>query len=509
MIGKNKSKRDKLADKLQTLGYQNGKAKNDTKESYKDTMQRVEDNLETMGGPGFCLAKWLQVTIHLANGTNHSCHHPRVHDIDPEEIKTNPSALHNTAYKKQLRKEMLEGERPVECDYCWRVEDANKDATVEDKNFSDRIVKSASPWAMSRIEEVKKAGWKEDITPSYVEVDFENTCNFKCAYCSPSYSSQWQKEIRDHGPYVLPYIRFNDPAHIDEHSKLPIKPEGNPYIEAFWKWFPEASKEMTDFRVTGGEPFLSKNTFKVLDYLEENPNKELNFAINSNFGVDADVIDNFIERINKLQHDRCIRSCTVYTSNEAHGKQAEYIRYGMEYELWERNLREMVEQTRAKVVIMSTINNLSFSSYQTFLDVVLDIKLQNTTRARQLPLALDFPYLRHPEFLSGWVATPDMLVPMKNALKWAQENHETGNGMGFYVFETERMNRAIKLFDSKIAEADTDEGKSKRDTLRASFYQFVNEYDLRRKTNFLQTFPEYSEFYDLCKHSSNNFIAVG
>ena len=506
MIGKNKKIRT-FASQIKNIGYRNGKPASDTKESYKETMQQVENNLDNIGGPGFCLAKWLQVTIHLANGTNHSCHHPRVHAIDPEEIKTNPSALHNTAYKKQQRKEMMEGGRPDECDYCWRVEDANADSSIEDKNFSDRIIKSASPWAISRIEEVMKHGWEGDITPSYVEVDFENTCNFKCAYCSPSYSSQWQKEIRDHGPYVLPFIRFNDPAETAKHSKLPIKPDGNPYIEAFWKWFPEASKEMTDFRITGGEPLLSKNTFKVLDYLEKNPNRELNFAINSNLGVDTDVVDNYIERINKLQHDRCIRSCTVYTSNEAYGKQAEYIRYGMDYELWERNLRTFVGNTRAKVVIMSTINNLSFSSYQKFLETVLDIKLKYTTRSRHLCLALDFPYLRHPEFLAGWVATPELLTPMKEALHWARLNHEQGDGAGFYVFETERMNRAIKLFEKKMIEDEAD--LNSRDIKRASFYQFVNEYDRRRKTNFLQTFPDYSEFYDLCKTASERFITVG
>ena len=264
---------------------------------------------------------------------------------------------------------------------------------------------------------------------------------------------------------------------------------------------------MTDFRITGGEPLLSKNTFKVLDYLEKNPNSELNFAINSNLGVDTDVVDNYIERINKLQHDRCIRSCTVYTSNEAYGKQAEYIRYGMDYELWERNLRTFVGNTRANVVIMSTINTLSFSSFQKFLETVLDIKLKYTTRSRHLCLALDFPYLRHPEFLAGWVATPELLTPMKEALYWAQLNHEQGDGAGFYVFETERMNRAIKLFEKKMIEDEAD--LNSRDIKRASFYQFVNEYDRRRKTNFLQTFPDYSEFYDLCKTASERFITVG
>jgi len=31
--------------------------------------------------PSFCTAKWLQTTLYLQNGYNHSCHHPSPHKI--------------------------------------------------------------------------------------------------------------------------------------------------------------------------------------------------------------------------------------------------------------------------------------------------------------------------------------------------------------------------------------------------------------------------------------------
>ena len=80
-------------------------------------LQQVKEKLDKVGC-GFCLAKWTQVTIHLGLGMTHSCHHPSPHKISLKEIKRNPSALHNTSYKKQKRKEMLEGKRPQECNYC-------------------------------------------------------------------------------------------------------------------------------------------------------------------------------------------------------------------------------------------------------------------------------------------------------------------------------------------------------------------------------------------------------
>ena len=77
---------------------------------------QMEEKLNEVG-KGMCLAKWTQVTLQLQTGHNHSCHHPRTHKISENEIKRNPSALHNTQYKKLRRREMLTGKRPEECDY--------------------------------------------------------------------------------------------------------------------------------------------------------------------------------------------------------------------------------------------------------------------------------------------------------------------------------------------------------------------------------------------------------
>ena len=110
-----------------------------TADRFQIDNQETKDFLNNVGC-GFCLAKWTQVTIHLASGLTHSCHHVGAHKIPLEELKDNPSALHNTKEKKMRRKEMLAGKRPDECDYCWRIEDNTNE-------FSDRILKSASNWS--------------------------------------------------------------------------------------------------------------------------------------------------------------------------------------------------------------------------------------------------------------------------------------------------------------------------------------------------------------------------
>jgi hypothetical protein len=205
--------------------------------------EKTKNKLNSVGC-GFCLAKWTQVTMHLQTGFNHSCHHPTAHKIPLEEIKLNPKALHNTRYKKAKRNEMLKGKRPQECDYCWNIEDNST-------SYSDRIYKSHEPWSEPYFDEIKNSRWNEDFNPRYVEVSFSNICNFKCSYCGPSYSSQWLQEVKQQGGYPTT-PEFNSYKDMELSNTLPIlHSEYNPYVEAFWEWWPEFS---INFIITGDIP---------------------------------------------------------------------------------------------------------------------------------------------------------------------------------------------------------------------------------------------------------------
>ena len=200
---------------------------------YVDIRKSLNDQ-----GPGFCLAKWTQVTMHLQLGHTHSCHHPKTHQVPLRELKRNPTALHNTMYKKRRRKEMLEGQRPDECDYCWNVEDSSN-------RFSDRTFKSAENWSYPYMDEIKSLGWRDDYNPKYVEVSFSNACNFKCSYCGPAFSTKWMEEAEKFGAYPTT-DGFNDLSYLKQEGKMPMPvTQANPYVDAFWRWWPDLSQVAT------------------------------------------------------------------------------------------------------------------------------------------------------------------------------------------------------------------------------------------------------------------------
>lgn len=464
-----------------------------------ETFSETKKQLDTIS-PSMCVAKWNQVTLHLGTGTTHSCHHPAPHHIPVEELIDNPSALHNTKFKKQQRKMMLEGERPHECDYCWRVEDNAKQKGDSDV-FSDRITKSTEGWAKPYIRKLADMPWDVNINPTYLEVDFDTTCNFKCAYCSPSYSTTWMQEIKQHGAYNLPSTTFNSIDGLRTGTGLPIlHSEENAYVDAFWKWWPDAVKDLHVFRITGGEPLLSKNTFKVLDYLIDNPQPQMEFNINSNLGVPKDILDKFIEKISIIQDMKAVKEFKLFTSNEAHGKKAEYIRFGMKYDYWKENIHRILrEVSNSKVTLMCTYNALSVSSFTDFLKDMLEIKLEYSDRhSRVLPLSVDVPYLRHPEFLAPWILTENYLQNIEDSVTFMYRNAESSKwyplaAKGFFDYEIHRMERLYYLVRDNM-------GNTESNLLqRKNFAAFIDEYDSRRGTNFAETFPELVGFYDYCK----------
>ena len=441
-------------------------------------LKPVKEELDSIGC-GMCLAKWTQVTIHLGPGITHSCHHVGAHKIPLDELKNNPNALHNTIEKKMRRKEMREGKRPNECDYCWRIEDNTQE-------YSDRVWKSSANWSQVDKELIFNSDPMDDIYPRYVEVSFSNVCNFKCSYCGPAFSSKWTEEIKSKGPYKLYQTHYNG---IKESEVSYPNREDNPYIEAFWKWFPEAVKHMYTFRITGGEPLLSKHTFKVIDYLLENPQPNLHFAINTNACPPGDLWKTFVKKIKQLEDTKSIKYFSLYSSAESFGKHAEYSRDGMDWELFSKNLRYFLDNTNtSELMLMSAVNILGLPSLTTYLRFVSKLKEGNINR-----IIADFAYVRHPEFLDIKIADNITIDKyLKTSIQYMINKKEK-----FSDYEYIKLNR---IYEDCIARFKKDIDVSKE---RIQFLQFINEYDKRRGKNFTEVFPEYNNFVKVCEKNND------
>jgi organic radical activating enzyme len=436
--------------------------------------------------PTFCAAKWVQTTLILQTGWNHSCHHPAPHKIPLDELAANYKALHNTKFKKQQMQTMLDGERPSECDYCWTVEDIG--------NVSDRTFKTGSSWAWNAIPEILAAK-TDDITPTYLEISFSNVCNFKCAYCSPDISSKWLEEIEQFGPYPTSN-KLGNLEWLKSSDRYPYaNKDYNPYIEAFWKWWPELSKGLKTLRLTGGEPLLSKDVWALLEMLEADPDldPELVLGINTNLNVPTALIEKLSATIKRLAPR--IKAIQIFTSNEATGTQAEYIRYGLKYKEWHTNLEGLLATIPSNVTvsIMTTINILSLSTLDLLLADIIDFRKRHNQSYTNNKLVVSLNYLRWPPFLHPCLAYSELKQSTIKKLTAIRDKYADGvfHSEGHYgVFageEISAIDRICNLLEHGVVKD--------VELHRQDFAKFVTEYDRRKGTDFLATFPELTEFY--------------
>ena len=436
--------------------------------------QQVLDTIS----PSFCAAKWYNATIWLGSGMTTSCHHPPAHKVEVVDLMANPKALHNTAQKKQDRADMQAGNRPNGCEYCWKIEDMGRDAV------SDRVYKSKI-YPIEALHEAAALPTTSDVDLKTLEISFDRTCNFACSYCNPAFSSTWVNDIKRNGPYTdLKSDGRNHFTHTHDSSQLYSFGESNPYVDAFFAWWEtDLHRTLQELRITGGEPLMSGYTWKLIDWFKTNQGRsQTKLAINSNLGMPGEKLLDFVERVKDIPH------LDIYTSNEAVNGAAEYIRDGLDYDVWMHNVQQLLEQDSIKAMhFMCTINALCLTTLPNFLSQLMGLK--QTYGKERVSFTLNI--LRFPSFQSPLILPEDLRTQFKNNLQAWLNAHRDHPLM--HEHEVNHLQRLIDYLD--VVKTPHSESFDMTQLLN-DFKQFYRQYDQRRGKNFTQAFPLLEEWYN-------------
>ena len=419
-------------------------------------LNKIKTDLDAIG-PGFCILKWHYLELSLAEGLKHSCYHCPQHKIPLK------SDLHNTPTTKEVRQQMLDGLKPAEDNYCYDIE---KTGNYSDRQYLAVQFIKEDPNIIAKTAALEP---DEEVYPKYLTVSFTNRCQMSCIYCGAGKSSTWKKEIDEHGPYPL-NVKDNYDKYMPRNDIMKV--EDNPYVDKFWKWLPDAYPHLQTIRLTGGEPLLDENTFKLLQYVKDNP-KELSFEISTNLMVTDRRVSNYINLVKGLPGQKC------YVSVDTWGEQAEWIRTGLKIEQFEHNLHRVLGNG-IKVGIMCTFNLLSIPNFEEWVFKMAELK-------QQYPglLTVDVPQMVEPLHLTTRIADKKLI----NMLDKAYKSMLTYSHL-FEDYEISKFKRTIAWTKANLMKGEELERN------RKDFVKFANEKDRRRGTNFLETFPELKEFYN-------------
>lgn len=283
-----------------------------------------------------CQLKWTHSTVYLTDGVSASCH--RVQG-DPMEVRNGELNFHNIPAKLEARRKMLRGEWPGRgCEHCKHIEEVG--------GKSDRMVhlKLEGTTAPPELENDLTA---VDVTPRQLEVYWGNTCQQACIYCGAHFSSTIQQEEKRFGDFE------QDGVSIKNNFKL--NPNIKEHTELLFKWFKDHLHELHKIFVLGGEPFLQKETFRFIEFLEKGSYPDLTLVFFSNMNIEHERFKKWMSRLDVLQKSGRLDKIQIFFSCDALGPEGEYVRTGLDLKVAIKNFEYILHNTNIEQGINSAL----------------------------------------------------------------------------------------------------------------------------------------------------------
>lgn len=405
-----------------------------------------------------CQLKWNHSTVFLTMGTTASCH--RV-THDPYEFKDNKINFHNIKSKLEARGKMLKGKWPGRgCEHCKSTEDSG--------GHSDRM-SHLNMQGVTAPKELSNDLRAVAVTPTQLEIYFGNTCNLKCLYCNSKFSSTIDNENRIHGQFD-----YGDQRDFGNSVHLPGKIEINPNIkedtDKLYAWLEEHIHELNKVMILGGEPFLQKETERMVELLERTSNPNLSLVVFSNLTVDPARVQEWLARMWKLVEQGNLDNLQVVGSLDCWGPQAEYVRNGLDLKKYINNMEFILNKTKITASVNSAMMPLTIP---TLPDLI--VQVNKWSKVREV-------------YWSGMKAG-DVVRPYLNPTIFGKDIIPLGIDKAIEVYET-NGDTIKQAWLNNLKGIRTECANTEPDPLQQKLFKvYLKEMDRRRGTDYTKLFP--------------------
>jgi organic radical activating enzyme len=398
-----------------------------------------------------CQLKWSHSTVFLSMLTTASCHRVNHNKFDLETFN-----FHNTSEKLRDRQLMLEGKWPGHgCEHCKNIEDAG--------GTSDRMLHLDFP-GITAPPELEHDLTAVNVTPRILEIYFSNTCNLKCVYCNPGFSSQINNENSKFGPFKKNGISL--PGFKD------LPEEVGAAGDKLFEWLDTNIYNLNKLLILGGEPFIQKETHRLLDFIQGKQLPELDLVFFSNLTIEHEKFKKYIDKIKQLKETSNLNQIQLVGSLDCWGDAAEYVRSGLDLELFVKNFEYVLHNTDFILSINSALGPLTIP---TMPDLVKHINRWSGVRTVYWSLM---------KTASAGHFHPTIFGPKLLELGYQEAINEFND---FNDPEKSNYKEYFKGIAMEIAQSKPDI------TQQINLKTYLTELDRRRGTDYTKTFPTIAE----------------
>lgn len=219
------------------------------------------------------------------------------------------TALWNSEYYKQIRKDMLANKRSEKCKKCWMAEDSGLSSMRRKGDHQ-------------HYEKYTRTDGTLDLQPNDIELHFGNVCNLTCKMCSTQFSHMIGKELLKMGekdPDFLKWVKKESGLVNNWTNELDVVYDWYKNKKIKKEIFEVVSKHSEELVVIGGEPTIIPEFYELLEYCYDQKtlmNKSLLVTTN---------LTNTNPKFTKWLKE--LKDFTIHASVDGIGERNEYIRY--------------------------------------------------------------------------------------------------------------------------------------------------------------------------------------
>ena len=264
----------------------------------------------------------------------------------------------NSEPYKEMRVAMMKDEPVAACKRCYDLELMGEWTMRQSHNMRRGLE------YVDYISDVTNDdGSLKEFQMKYMDIRFSNICNMKCRSCGPSCSSLWSQEfLEQRGKEVFEeyFPKSNGKIVINNNDDMTLMAKLKPYLD-----------DVTEVYFAGGEIIITPEHYECLDYWVENDLcDQVELTYTTNFSTLS-----YKKSIDLMDYWKKFPQLKIWASLDAHGKVAECIRSGTDWDRIVRNIREVKEQVpHAQFQITPTISIWNIFDFPDFWDYMVDNK---------------------------------------------------------------------------------------------------------------------------------------
>ena len=387
----------------------------------------------------FCILPWIHIYAN-PDGTVLPCcvgdYRQSMGNVQGSDI----NKVFNNDNFKEMRKNMLAGERCSQCSACYRDEDAGNSSFR--KHSNEQFEKHID----DAVKNTNADGTLDSFQLRYLDIRWSNICNFKCRSCGPLYSSSWATEHKQKNVYTFAGGINNDDLY-----------------EQFLPHF----DTIEEFYFAGGEPLLTDKHYDILEYLIEHNRTDVKLRYNTNMSVLKYKSKNVLELWKKFSN------VYIGASLDSWGPRAEYIRHGTEWKTIENNLKKIKDEApHIHLQTNTVVSILNIKTLTQFIDYMLTNNLVDVKNYNP-----HFYNIMNPDFLSLSLLTDE---ERKEVIDTIQE---------YSIIHKGNIEYSLKAVVNGLKTIKHDP------SLKQLFKKEISYYDILRNENGANTFPELGELF--------------